>query len=120
MIQIVIHSQGIDLSRSKERMIRHQVQHTLNRFSTQVRLVSLHIKDVNGPKGGSDISVVVRTRLRGKVELAASAQRAEVLAATSSAIRKTRRQVKRTIRRQQSFERLSFSSRSLASQPGAS
>ena len=108
MIQTVIHSQGVDVSRHAERIIRNQVQRALNRFGSHVRIVSVHIKDVNGPKGGADISVIIRTRLRGRVELSANARRSRLLAASSAAIKRTRRQVKRSIRRQQSFERLTF------------
>lgn len=112
MIQTVIHSQGIDISRHNERVIRNQIHRALGRFSTHVRMVSVHIKDVNGPRGGPDTSVIVRTRLRGRVELSASARRSRLLAASSSAVQRTRRQVKRAIRRQQSFSRMSFSDRS--------
>ena len=108
MIQTVIHSQGVDVSRHSERIIRNQVQRALNRFRSHVRLVSIHIKDVNGPRGGADTSVIVRTRMRGKIELSANARRSRLLAASSSAIRRTRRQVKRAIRRQQSFDRMTF------------
>ena len=75
MVQTVIHSQGIDLGRTQERAIQNQLQRALGRFRMHVRLVDVHIKDINGPKGGPDISVVVRTRLRGRIELAASARR---------------------------------------------
>ena len=118
MIQTVIHSQAVEISPHSERVIRDQIQRALGRFSPQVRAVSVHVKDVNGPRGGPDTSVIVRTRLRGRIELSASACRTQLLAASSSAIKRARRQVKRAIRRKQSFERLSFGDRNTASQPG--
>ena len=108
MIQTVIHTQGIELSRSAERIIREQIHRSLRRFGDYVRFVSVHIKDINGPRGGRDTSVTIRTRLRGRIELAASARRSRLLAASSAAARRTRRQVKRSIRRQQSFNRPQF------------
>lgn len=108
MFQTVIHTQGLSLSGNTESVIRRQIEQRLHRFSDHVRFVSIHIKDINGPRGGTDRSVVIRVRLRGRTELAASACRSRVLAATDAASRKTKRQVKRAIQRQKNFERLNL------------
>ena len=106
MIRITIHTQGVSITAPKDRAIRAQINRSLQRFDNYVRAVDVHIKDINGPRGGQDMSVLMRVQLRGMLELAASARRSNLLAATSSANNRVRRQVKRAIRRQQSFDRM--------------
>jgi ribosome-associated translation inhibitor RaiA len=53
-MQVFIQTQGMSLSRQEREHIRHRLHQMLSRFGQKVIGATLHIKDVNGPRGGLD------------------------------------------------------------------
>ena len=108
MTNVTVNAQGLELSGKQIAKIGDTIARALQRFPDQVGNVTVYVRDINGPRGGHDISVVVRARMRGRMELTVSALRPSLGAALLVAARKTRRRVKRQVNRLRRFERSSI------------
>ncbi len=107
-MNINIHAPNIHLDASEQGKVRDQIKRALSGFADRVRAIDVYIKDVNGPRGGNDKSVVIHVRLTGRTVLASSSLKSKLLAASAAAANKIRRRVKSALRRQRRFERQSL------------
>ncbi len=107
-MNVTIQSQGIDMTRKLQRRIRAQLAVALRTFKHRVISVDVFVKDLNGPKGGPDKSVLIRTHLIGHVRVAVTVVDPNEYVAVAIAARSTKRRVKRAIRKLQRFERKSL------------
>lgn len=53
-MNVFIHTQGLKLSREDHEHIRSRLRQVLARFGRRAMGATLHLSDVNGPKGGGD------------------------------------------------------------------
>ena len=53
-MNVFIHTQGLKLSREEHEHIRHRMRQALARFGQRAMSATLHLSDVNGPRGGVD------------------------------------------------------------------
>lgn len=113
-MELNIHTQGVPLTPKIEDHVRAQVTAALRSYADRVTAVDVYLKDVNGPKGGNDKNVLIRTRLRGRSQVAVTEQRDDLFSTIAAAARRTKRWVKRAIRKQQRFERESLRQSSYA------
>ncbi|WP_188152129.1 hypothetical protein [Teredinibacter waterburyi] len=65
-MNVLINSPDIKLSEAARENIRCNVLFTFSRFQNRIDDVELHIKDINGPKGGEDKQCVLNLKGRGK------------------------------------------------------
>ena len=107
-MELNIHTQGVSLTSRVEEHVRTQVTAALRSHADRVITVDVHLKDVNGPKGGDDKNVLIRTRLRGRSQVAVTERRDDLFSAVTAASRRTKRWVKRAVHKQQRFERASL------------
>lgn len=100
-----VHTQGIALTRKIDGEVRARLTAALRRYTDRVIGVDVYLKDINGPKGGNDKSVVVKAQLRGRLQVAVTVLRADLFSAIGVAARRVQRQAKRATRKQRGFER---------------
>ncbi len=99
-----INTQGIDMSPAISAWLDLRLAQALGRFSDRIIAVDVFLRDINGPKGGRDKQVLLRVRIsRGQV-IAAESTRSDLYAAISAAARRSRRGVKRAIKKLQTIE----------------
>jgi putative sigma-54 modulation protein len=66
-MNVLIHSKDIKLSEKTRESIKCKILFSLSKFQSHIENVDLHIKDINGPKGGIDkLCTITITALRGK------------------------------------------------------
>ena len=105
-MQINIHSQGLDVEPAIERFVVSRVNSALERYEARIRSVDVFLRDINGPKGGLDKTVVISVRLDGHLPITVTAVRDSLESAITVAAQLARRRAKRCVRKQQQFERL--------------
>ena len=68
-MQLDIRSQGLDISQGLRGQIERRLRFVLGRFVNRVSRVTVHLADLNGPRGGIDkrCRVVVRLLRSGQV-----------------------------------------------------
>jgi ribosome-associated translation inhibitor RaiA len=69
-MEISIQTSGLRLStgerESVRKHVRERIEETFARIKRRIMRVSVHIEDVNGPRGGQDKHCVVKVSLGGK------------------------------------------------------
>ena len=105
-MKIEIRTQGVDLTWSIEQFAHTQVESSLRAFSEMVSSVELSLKDINGPKGGVDKLVRVKTRLRTGKVLAVESTRASLYSAIAVSLQRTKRSVRRNLKRYKRIEKV--------------
>ena len=96
-----ISAQGLRLQGSTDAFVREQLHSSLQRFEDHVVSVDAYLKDINGPRGGIDKQVLIRTRLRNRQVIATEITRADLRAAVVVAARKAKRAVRRSLKKSQ-------------------
>jgi ribosome-associated translation inhibitor RaiA len=80
--------------------VERVITFAVDRYSTQVREITLYLTDVNGEKGGVDKLCQITAYLRGQDKPVLILQRgAEILAAVNRAANRLRRRIGNRIRR---------------------
>ena len=71
MMRLNIHGHSIFLNRELRQHIERRIRHATRRFESRIRLTSVLLSDVNGPKGGADkvCRVIVELNRRDRVVL---------------------------------------------------
>ena len=105
-MDIAIRTQGFEPTSAIERFARDQIESGLRSFSDIVVSADVFMKDINGPKGGLDKQVLIRTRLRTSQVVTVECTRANLYSAIAAAARSSKRTVRRTLRRLHRRERL--------------
>ena len=110
----ILHFRGFETDRAFRAHVTRRFTFALYRFEDQITLTEIFFKDLNGAtKGGEDQQVLVRIRLRGRPEVVVEATSFDVNIAVSVAAKRSKRAVKRALKRQQGAWRKSL--RNLAS-----
>ena len=110
-MNIIVRAKGVELDdRSKRFLVDHAVS-ALDRFEDRIVAVDVFVSDENGPKGGTDKTVVFRVRLTSGHVLTTETTRSEVRAALFAGIKTTKRTVRRSIKKSGRFEKVSFRTR---------
>lgn len=105
-MNIEIRTQGFELTWSIERFAYSQTEASLRAFSEMVTSVDLFMKDINGPKGGLDKQVLVKTRLRTGKVIAIESTRSSLYSAIAVSLQRTKRSVRRTVKKYRRIERI--------------
>ena len=80
-----------------EEMVREELHKALGRFDHRVTRVEVHVRDVNGPKSGTDKQCTLEARLGGLAPMAATADAVDLAAAVTGAAGKLRRMIQRDL-----------------------
>ena len=105
-MNIAIRTQGFELTRAINNFTCSQLEAALRPYAEMVVSVDVFLKDINGPKGGVDKQVLVRTRLRSGQVIAIECTRANLYSAIAATTRRCKRSVRRALRKQRRIERL--------------
>ena len=105
-MNIAIRTQGFELTRAINRFACSQLESALKSYSDMVVSVDVFMKDINGPKGGEDKQVLVRTRLRTGQVIAIECTRANLYNAIAATTRRSKRSVRRALRKLRRIEKL--------------
>ncbi len=106
-MNVSITAQDFELTSAIDSFVRNEIRSTLGRFSDDIVYVDIFIKDTNGPKGGMDKQILIRVQLRGRQSLALQTTREDLYAAVKIAAKRTKRVVRRNLRKMRRFDRLS-------------
>jgi putative sigma-54 modulation protein len=104
-------SRGIDLTAALKDYVRRRVHFALGRFAGRIRSVSVHLVDVNGPRGGIDKCCDIRVNIGPRQEVIVRERQANIHAAVAFAVERADRAVRRQLqsgntgRYENSFER---------------
>ncbi len=93
----IIHARDFTITPAIRYWIERQLESALQRFDGEVTGVDVYLSDVNGPRGGNDKKVVMRTRLRGLPPVNVITQCGDLYVAISRSAKRLRRGVKRTL-----------------------
>ena len=105
-MNIAISMQGFEPTGAIEDFARTQLDSALRPFADMVVSVDVFMKDINGPKGGVDKQVLVKTRLRSSQVVTVECTRANLYSAIAASTQRSKRCVRRTLRKFRRIERL--------------
>jgi ribosomal subunit interface protein len=105
-MRTIIHSQNISLTDAIRAHLERRLSVALRRFDQRISFVEVYIKDLNGAdKGVNDKSVLIKTRVPGLPAVIVENTSDDLYASISVAARRSKRALKRALRRQQRIER---------------
>jgi len=107
-MKISAKAQGFELSSAMDAFVTEEIRLTLQRFSEEIVSVDVFMKDTNGPKGGVDKKALVRVQMRGRQQITLQTTRESLYAAVRISARRTKRAVRRNVRKARRFERVSL------------
>jgi len=103
-MQMTIQTQGFPMSSAVYRRTRELFGRALSAFRDSIVDVNVFLKDVNGPKGGDDKSVLVRVDLTTQQSVAIETVNSNMHAALVLSARRAKRAVKRGVSKHRRFE----------------
>ncbi len=104
-MNFAIRTQGFELTRAINDFTCSQLDSALRPYSDMVVSVDVFMKDINGPKGGIDKQVLVRTRLRSSQVIAVECTRANLYSAIAATTLRSKRSVRRALRKLRRLEK---------------
>jgi ribosome-associated translation inhibitor RaiA len=102
-MQYDIRSHRMVFADALQSFARERLNAALRRFRRYVEGVTVYIRDVNGPRGGTDKRVRMIVRLRPSGSIVITEQESNVLAAIAGAARRAAHATKRQLRRRRSL-----------------
>ncbi len=100
-MQIKLRSHGVDLADVLTRHVERRLRLALGASAASVRAATVHLSDVNGPRGGVDQKCSVQVALSPSGSIRAEATDADMLLAFDRAAGRARRGIRRAIERRQ-------------------
>lgn len=79
--------------------IERRVRLALSRFGTAIRIVTIRLTDINGPKGGVDMRCVVVVKLTPAGEIVVQGQGKDIFSAFNYCLPRVSRTITRSIER---------------------
>ena len=107
-MNILLHTQGFDLTPAIEAHTRKQLHLHLANFSSYVVSVDVYLRDINGPKGGADMKVLIRANLETRTTVTVEQTRADLYDAVSIATRQAKRAVRRSVSKHRRMEKFAL------------
>lgn len=96
-MQIRTLAQGFDLTPAIDEAVRTHFGTALHPFSENIETVDVHVKDLNGPRGGEDKQVIATVHLRRHPVFSVSTTRSNLYAAIVNCSKRCKRRVRRTL-----------------------
>lgn len=104
-MNITTTTQGFELSAAIDAFVRNRLHVALKRLAVHVIAIDVFAKDTNGPKGGVDKQVLIRVRLPGRQVMAVESAHENLYAAIEKGAKRTKRAVRRHLRKARHVER---------------
>lgn len=104
-MNITTRAQSFDLTPAIDRFTRDHLREALTRIDMDIVAVDVYMKDANGPKGGVDKQVLIRVRMRNRQQIALVTTHEDMYAAIAKGVKRTKRAVRRHIRKSRHFEK---------------
>ncbi len=104
-MQIKLRSHGVDLAAVLQRHVERRLRLVLGGSAATVREATVHLSDVNGPRGGVDQRCALHVALAPSGTVRAEATDADLLQALELAAGRARRSIRRETERRQSLTR---------------
>lgn len=104
-MNITTRARGFELTPAIERFARDHLRAALARIDEDVIAVDVYIKDENGPRGGVDKQVLIRVSMRNRQQIALVTMHEDMYAAIINGIKRTKRAVRRQMRKARHFEK---------------
>ncbi len=94
-----IQSQSFSVTPAIREWIEKHIQRNLQRYEADVVGVEVYISDLNGPRGGDDIRVVMRASLAGFSPVSVSTEHRDLYVGASRTAKRMRRAVRKTLKK---------------------
>ena len=107
-MNITTRAQDFDLTPAIDDFARVYLSAALSRIDEDIVAVDLFMKDANGPRGGVDKQVLIRVRMRNRQQIALVTTHEDMYAAIRKGIKRTKRAVRRQMRKARHFEKRSL------------
>jgi ribosomal subunit interface protein len=105
-MRTIIHAQNISLTNAIRAHLDRRLAVSLQRFEARISLVEVYIKDINGSdKGVDDKSVLIKIHVPGMAAVIVENTASDLYTSINIAARRSKRALKRALRRQQRIER---------------
>lgn len=111
-MRLLIQTQGLLLSREDRDLIRSRIQQALGRFGRQAVGATLHLQDINGPRGGQDKDCQLVIELEDTTAVITD-RGADLKAVVNRAIHRAVQTIRRQLKHQQLRTRERVSLRSI-------
>lgn len=95
-MNVNIYSRDFELTSAIEARVLRQVQRHLKPFERDLVSVDAYLSDINGPRGGADKRVLMRTSFPGLPPVSVATEHADLYVAIGRTARRLRRAVKRS------------------------
>lgn len=105
-MNITTSAQDFEMSDAIDQFVREQLSTALKRLDEDVVAVDVFVKDTNGPKGGVDKHALIRVQLRNRQVLALETKHEDLYAAIRIGSKRTKRAVRRQLRKSQRIQKL--------------
>lgn len=111
-MRLLIQTQGLLLSREDRDLIRSRIQQAFGRFGRQTVGATLHLQDINGPRGGQDKDCQLVIELEDTTAVITD-RGADLKAVVNRAIHRAVQTIRRQLKHQQLRTRERVSLRSI-------
>ena len=100
-MQIQVNAGDVQSSEAIVNHVTQEVENAMRNLKKRVTRVEVHLRDINGHKGGVDKRCLMEARIAGKKPLAVECDATDLYVAISEASGKLERAVTRSIEREQ-------------------
>jgi putative sigma-54 modulation protein len=115
-MNITTTTQGFESNSSIDAFVRNRLHVALKRLCAYVVAIDVFARDTNGPKGGIDKQVLIRVQLPGRQVLVVETAHENLYAAIEKGAKRTKRAVRRSLRKARQIEKQRLSELQAASQ----
>ena len=115
-MNITTTTQGFELNGAIDAFVRNRLHVALKRLRGHVVAIDVFAKDTNGPKGGVDKQVLIRVQLPNRQVLVVDTAHENLYAAIEKGAKRTKRAVRRSLRKARQIEKQRLSDLQVASQ----
>ena len=96
---VKIQSQSFTVTPAMQNWIEHRLARGMSRFDSELQQVDVYLSDLNGPRGGDDIRVVMRASLDGLPPVSVSCEHQDLYTAANRCAKRLRRAVQKVLKR---------------------
>ena len=104
-MNITTATQGFELNSAIDAFVRNRLHVALKRLCVHVVAIDVFAKDTNGPKGGIDKQVLIRVHLPNRQVLVVDTTHENLYAAIEKGAKRTKRAVRRSLRKSRQIEK---------------
>jgi putative sigma-54 modulation protein len=114
-MNITTTTQGFESSSAIDAFVRNRLHVALKRLCVYVVAIDVFARDTNGPKGGIDKQVLIRVQLPNRQVLVVETAHENLYAAIEKGAKRTKRAVRRSLRKARQIEKQRLSNMAAAS-----